>query len=805
MRITIENKVYGSQQTVMGDGVLSYSKGISPAADSFGTLFTGRLSPDYASLYFLNNPDNGLHTVIHVQGAFTQFKEQGRAYDMRAIYELSESEFLRMENLHAPLIAALDKFHPYASVEYGSTSGVEVDIPLPTALSENELLLRQCMIWCVVHNRQLFIRLGNDEDYRADQLRYSRKLQQLLHALDTLPKAYRGFASMGFSVDSTSNGTRTLADHLLIIAHHDDISLWGKARQEGVLIDWTTSELRLLTSIGNIGAEEERITEVSPLLHGFLGSTAVSRTQVSEMFELIPNNIDQVLRTRQLDRNSLLILAAAFRGGKGTYRHFEVARKILPQLLHGVIVSDLTIADILNVYPDLREDLRATDWVSCRKIVEALRENGVKDIGNVVTLDVDGWDIRTLDPTAFDELKGLMNDTQLQTLRQKALPYYYEQVPLRCVFEHNMTHDEARALLSYLWENDREHYCQFINEQKVAAVGFLATEPVWRRQYVLHRVSQDLPLKDIPSAIWGQHDELLDEQLLRLLDENGIYRKNAALLSEHVAFFEEKGRRTEAVERTYTSILNTKLPRNFDDLLAKLNAPALSAEHFEGMKNNPKLVIDICETPRKLSFEAFADLYDAVMKKQNQLPDGLFDEAFSHFATGYLREWFRNSQAYESQYVKTVVPACRLNRTQENARRYVVSQFSALTKKELAELVQKFEAAYKHKPRTSKNQREFAHKMEALGTSTEALLKALKEKGMTSGNLANLYRESRSLKNWIHNHLSLVAFIGAAVVAFVVFIPFLFFLVLSHHSPSATPPPRVVPDTTVVDSVKMKN
>ena len=420
MKITIENKVYGSQQTVMGDGVLSYSKGISPAADSFGTLFTGRLSPDYASLYFLNNPDNGLHTVIHVQGAFTQFKEQGRAYDMRAIYELSESEFLRMENLHAPLIAALDKFHPYASVEYGSTSGVEVDFPLPTALSENELLLRQCMIWCVVHNRQLFIRLGNDEDYRADQLRYSSKLQQLLHALDTLPKAYRGFASMGFSVDSTSNGTRTLADHLLIIAHHDDISLWGKARQEGVLIDWTTSELRLLTSIGNIGAEEEMITEVSPLLHGFLGSTAVSRTQVSEMFVLIPNNIDQVLRTRQLDRNSLLILAAAFRGGKETYRHFEVARKILPQLLHGVIVSDLTIADILNVYPDLREDLRATDWVSCRKIVEALRENGVKDIGNVVTLDVDGWDIRTLDPTAFDELKGLMNDTQLQTLRQKA-------------------------------------------------------------------------------------------------------------------------------------------------------------------------------------------------------------------------------------------------------------------------------------------------------------------------------------------------------------------------------------------------
>jgi predicted PurR-regulated permease PerM len=115
---------------------------------------------------------------------------------------------------------------------------------------------------------------------------------------------------------------------------------------------------------------------------------------------------------------------------------------------------------------------------------------------------------------------------------------------------------------------------------------------------------------------------------------------------------------------------------------------------------------------------------------------------------------------------------------------------------------QKFESAYKHKPRTSKNQREFAHKMEALGTSTDALLKALKEKGMTSGNLANLYRESRSLKNWIHNHLSLVAFIGAAVVALVVFIPFLFFLVLSHHSPSATPPPRVVPDTTVVDTLQ---
>ena len=801
MKITIDNKVYGSQAKVMGDGVLSYSKGISSAADSFGTLFSGQLPHDYASLYFLNNPDNGLHTVIHAQGAFTTFEEQGRAYDMRAVYEITDAEFRKMGSLHQPLIAALDKLHRYDTTEYGSTNLIDITpVPHTEPLSAVQQLLHRCLVYCVVNNRQLFIRLGNDEDYHADQVRHSRKLKELLSAIDSLPEAYRGFASMGFSVDSSTSGTRTLADHLLVIAHHDDISLWGNAKSQGVLLDWTTSTLRPLTAVDDVTPEEERLASVAPLLRGFLGTMAVSRSQVCSMFKLIPQNIDNVIRAQNSDRNSLLILSAAFKGGTGSYRHFEVARKMLPLLVQGIIIKDVTIADILNVYPDLRDELQPTDWQSCYKIAEALRENGVKDISKVMDFDAERWDIRTIDPTVFDRLRPFMTDAEVKTLRQKALPFYYEQPALRCVFERRMTEEEARTLLNHLWNHYRDHYCQFIDEQKVAAVGFLSQEPVWRRQYVLHRVSQGMSLAEIPPTIFGQQSELLDEHLLRLLDENGIYRKNAALLSEHVAFFEEKGCRTEAVERTYTSILNTKLPRNFDDLLAKLNAPALSAEHFEGMKNNPKLIIDICETPRKLSFEAFADLFDAVMKKQSQLPDGLFDEAFSHFATGYLREWFRNAQAYESQYVKTVMPACRLNRTQENARRYVVSQFGELSKKELSELAQKFETAYKHKPRTAKNQREFAHKMEALGTSTEALLKALKEKGMTSGNLANLYRESRSLKNWVHNHLGLVAFIAAAVVALVVCIPFLFLLLLSHHSPSATPP--VSPDVTVTDTLQ---
>ena len=821
MKITIDNKVYGSQAKVMGDGVLSYSKGISSAADSLGMLFSGQLPRDYASLIFLNNPDNGLHTVIHAQGAFTTFEEQGRAYDMRAIYEITDAEFRKMGSLHEPLIAALDKLHRYEQTEYGASNQIEMPTPSPFPkegeLTADEQLLRRCIVYCVVNNRQLFIRLGNDENYYADEVRRSRKLHELLRAIDSLPEPYRGFASVGFSVDSSTSGTRALADHLLVIAHHDDISLWGNAKAQGVLLDWTTgAHPQLLQGptpdpsrgegsqkppLG--GGLEGLLSSVAPLLRGFLGTMAATRSQVCSMFQLIPQNIDNVICAQRPDRNSLLILSAAFKGGTGSYRHFEVARKMLPFLVQGVIIKDVTIADILNVYPELRDELQPTDWQSSYKIAEALRENGVADISKVMDFDAEKWDIRTMDPTVFDRLRPYLTDAQLKTLRQKALPFYYEQQSLRCVFERRMTEEEARQLLDHLWNNNRDHYCQFIDEQKVSAVGFLSRESLWRQKYVLHQVSQGKPLTEIPPAIWGQQNELLDESLLRLLDENGIYRKNANLLSEHVAFFEQKGRRTEAVERTYTSILNTKLPRNFDDLLAKLNVPVVMADHFEGMKNNPKLLIDICETPRKLSFEAFADLYDAAGKKKNQLPEGLFDEAFSYFAKGYLREWFRNAQAYESQYVKTVMPACRLNRTQEVARRYVVSQFGELPKNELSELAQKFEAAYKHKPRTAKNQREFSRKMEALGTSTPELLKALKEKGMTTGNLANLYRESRSLKNWFRNHLGLTAFIAAAVVALAIFIPFLFLTVLSHHSPSATPPPRtVVPDTTVIDTLQ---
>lgn len=79
MKIVIDNKVYGSQAKVMGDGVLSYSKGISSAADSLGALFSGQLPRDYASLFFLNNPDNGLHTVIHAQGALHHVRGTGKS------------------------------------------------------------------------------------------------------------------------------------------------------------------------------------------------------------------------------------------------------------------------------------------------------------------------------------------------------------------------------------------------------------------------------------------------------------------------------------------------------------------------------------------------------------------------------------------------------------------------------------------------------------------------------------------------------------------------------------------------------
>ena len=306
MKIIIDNKVYGSQAKVMGDGVLSYSKGISSAADSLGALFSGQLPRDYASLFFLNNPDNGLHTVIHAQGAFTTFEEQGRAYDMRAVYEITDAEFRKMGSLHQPLIAALDKLHRYDTTEYGSGNLIDITpVPPVQPLSETQQLLRQCLVFCVVNNRQLFLRLGNDEDYRADQVRHSRKLHDLLVAIDSLPEAYRGFASMGFSVDSSTSGTRTLADHLLVIAHHDDISLWGNARSQGVLLDWTTSAIRPITQVGDISHDEERLASVAPLLRGFLGTMAVSRSQACSMFQLIPQNIDNVLRAQNPDRNSL--------------------------------------------------------------------------------------------------------------------------------------------------------------------------------------------------------------------------------------------------------------------------------------------------------------------------------------------------------------------------------------------------------------------------------------------------------------------------------------------------------------------
>ena len=161
-------------------------------------LFSGQLPRDYASLFFLNNPDNGLHTVIHAQGAFTTFEEQGRAYDMRAVYEITDAEFRKMGSLHQPLIAALDKLHRYDTTEYGSGNLIDITpVPPVQPLSETQQLLRQCLVFCVVNNRQLFLRLGSD--LKKSWKRHSARCSSPSFSQASRPACGYRFAARGLS------------------------------------------------------------------------------------------------------------------------------------------------------------------------------------------------------------------------------------------------------------------------------------------------------------------------------------------------------------------------------------------------------------------------------------------------------------------------------------------------------------------------------------------------------------------------------------------------------------------------------
>lgn len=328
MIIHIEKKVMGSLSHNMGDSVLAYTPGVSPAAGNLASILGENARADSASLYMFTHPQTGLLTMAHVQGAFTTFAGHGRSYPIRAVYEIAPAFLYNNWCSLSTIVNSLDGIRLYDTAEFGC----QADIPAPDnvveTLNNDETRLLQYITYCLVHRRQMFIRLGDDERLFGDQLRQSPRLHSILRAISQLPPAIRSYVSMAYSVESNDRGIQALFNNMLIVCHHDDISLWGNANRDGILIDWTAPNLRSINARRASDTDTQRLYEVTPMLQAFAGGQPLTLDSILTLITSIPSNIDRVLHKTTLDNNDKMILSTALSCGQGTYRYNEVAQRL---------------------------------------------------------------------------------------------------------------------------------------------------------------------------------------------------------------------------------------------------------------------------------------------------------------------------------------------------------------------------------------------------------------------------------------------------------------------------------------------
>ena len=324
MSYTLQYKVMGSLSNEMGDGVLAYSDGVSSSADTLCTLFADMADNGYASLYFFTNPDTRKYNAVHVQPGYISFPGHGRTYTTRAVYETAANALSRPGSSLKPLLDALNKMRHYEQREMNGQAVSVPDASGAHTLTDEEQRLYQYIIYCIMHQRQMFIRLGNDERCYGDDVRQSPRLRSLLHAIDALPPCVKPYVALGYSVDSSNRGTLALFGHLMIIAHHDDIARWGNASTEGMVLDWTGHTLRSVNARRASEAETEKFSQVAPMVPLFIGERKPTRGLFCDLVASIPQNIDRVLGKKRPDANDRLILTTACRGGEGTYRYEEM-------------------------------------------------------------------------------------------------------------------------------------------------------------------------------------------------------------------------------------------------------------------------------------------------------------------------------------------------------------------------------------------------------------------------------------------------------------------------------------------------
>lgn len=242
----IEYKIYGSLRSKMGDAVIRVTADISPEAEHFASCFNLGRTLGYASLVFVPNAKRNIYNIIHFQPSHVKFESRAREYCTRCIYELSATDFARIDYAFRRLFMSIPRMSQYDDVKYSvppiPLSGMVQETPV---LSDCEIELLNHILVARERKARLFIKIGNrkylDEGiYFENGVLDSQKLHSFLNVLDFLPVDYRKDISFAFSVDHVVG---EYIKNTEVVFFQDELHDWGIDANDIVFIDWSGDDI----------------------------------------------------------------------------------------------------------------------------------------------------------------------------------------------------------------------------------------------------------------------------------------------------------------------------------------------------------------------------------------------------------------------------------------------------------------------------------------------------------------------------------------------------------------------------------
>ena len=238
MRIEVQHIVMGSLVNEQGDGVLSFTNGISDNANMLCSALAADACRSHASVCVLNLPTEETSILIHVQGDHVVFGGGTRTYTTRVVYECRH-DVLSQCGGWFPLLPVLDKMRYYDHREFGTSADcwIEEDEMMPLTEHERHLLT---LVEQGRGERKVMVKLTDADQLYAEKVLLSPHLASLLRVTAHLMAERNEYLSFAFSVDADSGIANLLTPYLHVIAHNDPVERWVAKEGDDITVDWIT-------------------------------------------------------------------------------------------------------------------------------------------------------------------------------------------------------------------------------------------------------------------------------------------------------------------------------------------------------------------------------------------------------------------------------------------------------------------------------------------------------------------------------------------------------------------------------------